>query len=361
MLSDSAKVMAMPQPTGWSRSVARRGRSRVLPAALSRATNSPRHAHPDNASATASTVEVTVPANEIATMAPATSARRTAGIGRVSMSASAGVLASSGCTAAASASPCRANAQKAKRHRPAVANAPPMSGPHSAAAVHTTERQATMRGHEPVGKEPVLGDVDQRDQRAAAEALHGAPGEQHRHRRGGRADDAAEGVRERRGHHGPAQTEARHAYADDRRGDDRAHQVQREGPAYEPQPADVFHRLRHRGGGQHRVGGVQPDRQTQREELRQIPALQDLAPADVLPRRGIGRAISRAFGPIPADVVRHGRDGRKRVRCTCGRARSVDRNPGAWHNRDGRKRARRPACGRAEPVDRGQGAWHDRT
>ena len=152
MLSDSRNVMAIPQPTGWPRSVARLGSSRVRPAAESRATNIARHTHPDTARAAANAVEVTVPAKEMARMAPATNASRTTGTRRACTSAPACVRASSGRTTAASSRLCKANAQKAKRHSPAVANAPPINGPHSADAVHTTDRQAMMRGTIRFGK-----------------------------------------------------------------------------------------------------------------------------------------------------------------------------------------------------------------
>ena len=92
------------------------------------------------------------PENEIARIAPATSISRTTGMRLAGSAASACARAISGRTATASSSPCSANVQKANRHSPAVANAPPMSGPQSADAVHTTDRQATIRGTSRLGK-----------------------------------------------------------------------------------------------------------------------------------------------------------------------------------------------------------------
>ena len=142
--------------------------------------------------------------------------------------------------------------------------------------------------HQPVRKEAVLGDVDQRHEGTAAEPLHRASGEQHRHCRCRGADHATECVHQGRGQHGPAKAEGRHACADRGGGHDRAHQVQGEGPTDEPQATDFRYRLRHRGRGQHRVGGMQPDRQAQREELGQVGPGQDLAPARVSPERRFG-------------------------------------------------------------------------
>ena len=179
-----------------------------------------------------------------------------------------------------------------------------MSGPHRADAVHDHRQAGDDSRHEPVGKETVLCDIDQRDQRASAESLHDAPREQHRHRRGDGAEDAAEGVDEGRGHHGPAQAMGRHHTLDRRRGHDRTHQVQGEGPTDQPQAADVANRHRQRRGGQHRIGGMQPDRQAQREQPGQVRPGKDFTPAD----GSSGDGPDRALRWIPAGVVWH--DGR---------------------------------------------------
>ena len=159
---------------------------------------------------------------------------------------------------------------------------------------HHREQRDDSR-HEAVREEAILGDVDERDERAAAEPLRGAPGEQHRHRRRRGADDAARGVEERRYQHGAAQAVPRHTCADRRRGHDRARQVQGERPAYEPQAADVADRFEQRRCRQHGVGGVQPDREAQHQEPRQVLARQDLAPADVVRARRLRRGPQCAF------------------------------------------------------------------
>ena len=147
------KVIAMPEPTGWPRSVAWAGSSRERASATeSRMTNSTRHAHPESRSAAAGMTPSTVPANEIATIATATRASRTAGTGRACTAAPDPARASSGYTASASSRPCSANDQKAKRHNPAEANAPPINGPDSADAIHTTDRMAMIRGTSRLGK-----------------------------------------------------------------------------------------------------------------------------------------------------------------------------------------------------------------
>ena len=81
--------------------------------------------------------------------------------------------------------------------------------------------------------------------------------------------------------------------------------VQGEGPTDEPQAADVANRPRQRRGRQHRIGGMQPDRQAQREEPGEVRPGQDFTPAGRLP----GRGLVQAFRWIPAGVVFHGASG----------------------------------------------------
>ena len=312
--------MAMPQPTGCARSVAPFGSSLVGPAAESRETNSPRHTHPRHRERDGERRR-----------RHHTSKRDRQDRGsdeRQPHDRNRPRLQIRACTGP------RQQRMHHRREQQALHGERPEGVAPQAGGGETTadERPAQRRGrphhrqagddarHQPVRKKAVLGDVDQRDEGAAAQPLHRTPGEQHRHRRSGGADRAAEGVDEGRSHHGPAQTVARHTHADRGRGHDRAHQVQGEGPTDQPQTADVADHLRHDGGRQHRVGGVQPDRQAQGEELRQIRPSQNFAPADVLARRG----FDRTFGWTPASVVLHDWDVRRRARYARSRANLVD-------------------------------------
>ena len=112
-------------------------------------------------------------------------------------------------------------------------------------------------------------------------------------RRGG-ANNATDGEKQGRGQHGAAQAVVGDEGADRRRGHDRAHQIQGERPADEPQAADVADRCRHGCRRQHRVGGMQPDGEAQHEKPGQVLPRQDLAPADLL-----------AFRPYPGNALQH--------------------------------------------------------
>ena len=179
---------------------------------------------------------------------------------------------------------------------------------------HPHRRQA---GHHPrhqvIGEEAVLADIDQRHQAAAAQALQHAAAENHRHAQGQGADHATEQIHQCRTQHGSAQAVARHQQAGTGAGDDRSHQVQGEGPVQQVQAADLAHRRGHGGGGEHGIGGMQPQRHGQGGELGQVAAVEQFAPADVV--RVAGRAVLHRAVHRP-DLGSHLRFTMPSARCT---------------------------------------------